>query len=194
MRARAALFCWSFAAVGAVAGCGQRDASIVAVPIGSGPVFRPPSLSLATRAAQSVGRLDCGARATRRFGAHVELFARGRGMVVPAGIGIAPPRIRDGAYVDGGRCHYPLRTREPTGVIEIAHGTRATVGDLFALWGQPLGRRRMAAFSGRVRAAVGGRDWRGDPREIALTKHAQVVLQVGPPIAPHARYCFPPGM
>jgi hypothetical protein len=45
-----------------------------------------------------------------------------------------------------------------------------------------------------VRAAVGGRDRRGDPRAIALTAHAQVVLQVGPPIAPHARYRFPPGL
>jgi hypothetical protein len=194
MRPRVTLLCSSLAAAWAVAGCGQRDPSIVAVPIGSGPAFRPASLSAATRVARSVGRLDCGATATERFGAHVELFARGRAMIVPAGIGIAPPRTRDGAYVDAGRCDYPLRTREPTGVIEIAHGTRTTVGDLFALWGQPLGRRRLAAFSGRVRAAVAGRDWRGDPREIPLTPHAQVVLQVGPPIAPHARYRFPPGL
>jgi hypothetical protein len=194
MRPGAVLFWWSVAGLWSVAGCGQRDPSIVAVPIGSGPAFRPPSLSPATRAGRSVGRLACGAVASGRFGAHVELFARGRAVIVPAGIGIAPPRLRDGAYVDGGRCSYPLRTREPTGIVEIVPGTRATVGDLFALWGQPLGRRHLAAFSGRVRAAVGGRDRRGDPRAIALTAHAQVVLQVGPPIAPHARYRFPPGL
>jgi hypothetical protein len=113
---------------------------------------------------------------------------------VPAGIGIAPPRRRDGAYVDGGRCHYPLITREPTGVVEVAHGTRATLADLFALWGQPLRRDRLARFAGSVRAAVDGNRWRGDPRAIPLTRHGQIVLQVGPPIPSHARYTFPVGL
>ena len=51
-----------------------------------------------------------------RFRVHLELFARGLVLLVPAGIGVAPPVERDGAYVLGGRCLYPLRTREPTGV------------------------------------------------------------------------------
>ena len=46
---------------------------------------------------------------------HVEFFARGKVMVVPAGIGVAPPLRRDGAYVRGGRCRFPLSTTEPTG-------------------------------------------------------------------------------
>ena len=53
---------------------------------------------------------------------HVELFANRRVVIVPAGIGIVPPLRRDGAYVLGGRCSYPLRTREPTGVVEVAGG------------------------------------------------------------------------
>ena len=122
------------------------------------------------------------------------MFARGRVVVVPAGIGIAPPHETDGAYVDDGRCHYPLRTREPTGLIEIAAGTAATVGDLFDLWGQALGPRRLAGFSGTVLAHVAGREWRGDPRAIPLARHAQIVLQVGPRIPPHPSYRFPSGL
>jgi hypothetical protein len=202
VRRRAVLLACGAAVAVAVSGCAGApdvaivapDASIVATPIGTGKAFRPAPLSAGARDAQPVAGLRCGAVTGRRFGAHIELFARGRVVVVPAGIGIAPPHRRDGAYVDGGRCHYPLRTREPTGVIEIEHGTRASVGDLFDLWGQPLSRRRLAGFSGDVRAAVGGREWRGDPRAIPLTPHAQIVLQVGPRIAPHPSYRFPPGL
>jgi hypothetical protein len=127
-----------------------------------------------------------------RFKVHLELFAGRRVVLVPPGIGVAPPRVRDGAYVRGGRCTYPLVTREPTGVVEVESGGRQrTLGDLFAVWGQPLGRRRMAGFRGRVSAFVGGHRYKDDPRTIPLTRHAQIVLEVGGYVRPHATYRFP---
>jgi hypothetical protein len=128
-----------------------------------------------------------------RFGVHLELFANKRIVLVAPGIGIAPPRTREGAYVRGGRCTYPLLTREPTGVVEVA-GRGRTLGDLFAVWGKPLSKSRMAGFRGRVRAFVGGKPWRGDPSDIPLRRHAQIVLEVGGYIRPHATYRFPPGL
>jgi hypothetical protein len=126
---------------------------------------------------------------------HLELFAARRVVLVPPGIGIAPPRTRDGAYVRGGRCSYPVRTREPTGVVEVeTNGRPKTLGDLFAVWGQPLSRRRMAGFSGSVSAYVGGRHWRADPRAIPLRRHSQIVLELGGYVKPHAAYQFPPGL
>jgi hypothetical protein len=114
---------------------------------------------------------------------------------VAPGIGVAPPRTREGAYVRAGRCSYPVRTREPTGVVEVAAGGRGyTLGDLFALWGQPLGPDRLGAFRGPVEAYVDGRRRGGDPRRIALTRHAQIVLEVGGHVPPHATYHFPPGL
>ena len=115
-------------------------------------------------------------------------------MIVAAGIGIAPPRRREGAYVRGGRCSYPVRTREPTGVIEVEPGSAATLGDLFALWGQPLSRRRIGSFRGPVRAYVDGRRRRGDPRRIPLRPHGQIVLEVQGYVPPHPSYRFPPGL
>jgi hypothetical protein len=131
---------------------------------------------------------DASARAT----AHVELFARGLGVVVPAGAGLAPPRRRAGAYVRGGRCSYPLRTTEPTGLVELRRGTRATLGDLFALLGQPLSRERMASFRGPVRAWVDGRPWHGAPGALPLRPGGQVVVAIGRGRVPvHAAYEFP---
>jgi hypothetical protein len=125
---------------------------------------------------------------------HVELFAAGRVVIVPAGIGIARPHRRAGAYVHGGRCSQPLRTREPTGVVEVRAGTRATLGDLFAIWGRPLRRDRLAGFRGRVRAYVGGRRFAGGPAAIPLHRHAQIVLAVGPRVPVHPAYVFPTGL
>jgi hypothetical protein len=120
-----------------------------------------------------------------RFGVHLELFAERRVVLIPPGVGIAPPRRRTGAYISRGRCWYPLRTREPTGVIEVeARSPIKTLGQFFAIWGQPL----------RGRAYVNGRLQRGDPRAIRLTRHAQIVIEVGGYVRPHATYRFPPGL
>jgi hypothetical protein len=66
-----------------------------------------------------------------------------------------------------------------------------TLGDLFAIWGEPLGPRRMASFRGSVRAFVGGRRVEGDPAGIRLRDGAQIVLQVGGYIPPHRTFLFP---
>jgi hypothetical protein len=177
-----------------LAGCGSASAPSPTgvAPRGTGPDYELGSLSAWTARALPVGELRCrpGRRVTHW--AHVELFARGRVLLLPAGIGIAPPRSRDGAYVSGGRCRYPVWTDEPTGLVAVSGVAR--VGDLAAVWGRPLGPARLAGFRGPVRAWLDGRAWRGDPRDIPLRRHAQVVLQAGAPtVAPHARYRFPAG-
>jgi hypothetical protein len=139
--------------------------------------------------------MRCTAAERPRHGVHLELFARRRVVLVAPGIGVAPPRTRTGAYVRGGRCSYPVRTREPTGVVEVeTRGAARTLGQLFAVWGQPLSPRRMAGFGGRVRAYVAGRRWTKDPRSIPLRRHAQIVLEVGGYVPPHHSYRFPPGL
>jgi hypothetical protein len=155
-------------------------------PIGVGPGFRPPAAPAAVLSGEPVGRFRCAAIGGRRFGAHIELFVRRRVLLVPAGVGVAR----------GGRCSYPLRTREPTGVVEIRSGTHATVGDLFRLWGQPLGGTRLAGFRSRapLLAFVGGRRWHGDAAAIPLSRHAQIVLELGGYVPPHPRYLFADGL
>src|SRR5206468_1998975 len=97
------------------AGAGQP----VPTPIGVTRDYRLPPSGAAVRAGRPVGGLTCARTRTLRFRVHLELFARRLVVLVPAGIGIAPPSRRDGAYVVGGRCLYPLSTREPTGVVEV---------------------------------------------------------------------------
>jgi hypothetical protein len=50
------------------------------------------------------------------------------------------------------------------------------VGAVFRSWGQPLSATRLASF-----------------RAVPLTRHAEIVLEVGPHVPPHSSYAFPPG-
>jgi hypothetical protein len=184
-----------------MAGCGSRDEprlppDVVPVGVGTGEAYRPPPLSAAARHGRAIGRLRCARASAKRTGAHVELIVHGRLVLLPAGVGVAAPQRRRGAYVLSGRCTYPVRTREPTGVVELAQlsGGPVSLGELFAVWGQPLGPFRLAGFRGGVATWVNGKRHRGDPRSVALTRYAVIVLEVGRRIPPHASYSFPPGV
>ena len=84
-----------------------------------------------------------------------------------------------------------IRTLDPAGVVEFDR-TDLRLADLFEIWGEPLGPRRMAAFRGPVSAYLAGRRVTGDPIEIPLRDGAQIVLQVGGYIPPHPSFTFPP--
>jgi len=118
--------------------------------------------------------------------------------VVPAGIGVAKPVVRKGAYVTGGRCSYPARTLEPTGLIQVAAGSRLTLGQFFDLWGWPLTRTRVLRFRSprdrRISVFVDGKRTESDPRDVRLRRHAAIVIEVGGYVPPRSRYLFPPGL
>jgi len=128
--------------------------------------------------------------------AHIEVFAANHVVVVPAGVGVAPALRRRGAYVRGGRCVYALRTYEPTGLVLLGSGAARTLGQFFDLWGQPLDRHRVAGFHVRPGAGVvvfaWGIQWPGNPRSLPISSDAQITVEIGPYVRPHARYMFPP--
>ncbi len=164
--------------------------------VGLGPRFRPgPTGGLVARAAPVDG-MSCEPRARIVAVAHVEMFADGRVVVLPAGIGLAPPLRRHGAYVRAGRCVYPMRTVEPTGLVLLASGSTRTLRGLFDLWGERLSARRVAGFrapaGGRVSVFIDGVLWRGSPGSAPIAAGAQITIEVGPHVPPHTRYTFPP--
>lgn len=203
MRAHALPGCAAAAATIVLSGCGagagagnpgRRDAgqripaALVreARPIGRGARFHPPAGGPVLGA--------CRRGLGQRDAVHVELFAANRVVLVATGIGTRPPRRLDEGRIAAARCYGALVTLEPTGVVLIRRGSRLTVADLFRSWGQSLGRQRMASFSGHeVAAFVDGRRRDGPVGRIALRRHAEIVLEVGPHVPPHAAYLFPPG-
>jgi len=155
--------------------------ALVPVPVGVGPRFQPaPAAHGACRA----GSVQAGRRM------HLELFAAGRVVLVPAGIGLRGARFRYGRAV-GARCRTALWTTDPSGIVRFT-GTR-TLGDLFRVWGRTLAPNRLLDFPGRVRLYRNGDRLPLDPRRLALRDGDELVLEVGPYIPPHRSYLFPHG-
>jgi hypothetical protein len=185
--------------LGLLAGCGAgtpgepgipRTLTLEARPIGRGPAFHPPARGPVIGA--------CRRRLGRRYGAHVEVFAENRVVLIAAGIGTRPPRGFSAGRISRAGCYGDLVTVDPTGLVLVRPGARATVGDLFRSWGRRLSARAIGAFAqppgARVRAFVAGQPWPGAPGAIPLTRHAEIVLEVGPLVPPHVRYTFPLGL
>jgi hypothetical protein len=175
-------------APGAAAAQQAIPAALVAQarPIGRGAAFHPQ----ARGSVPGICRASLGAR----DGVHVEVFAANRVVLVAAGIGVRGPVTRSAGRITGARCYGDLVTLEPTGVVLVTPGSRLTVGDLFRAWGQPLSGRGLLSFRGRVSVFVDGHERSGPAGRVPLTRHAEIVLEVGPHVPPHPAYHFPPGV
>jgi len=158
-------------------------------PVGTGPRFQPPVSGPVNG--------SCAAALGARNGVHVEVFAANRVLLVPAGIGTGAPRGELDGRIVRARCYGALVTLDPTGVVLVRPGARLTLTDLFRSWGQPLSADQLATFSAvagaQVSVYVNGKRWHGEPAAVPLSRHAEIVLEVGPHVPPHSSYTFPPG-
>ncbi len=195
----------------ALAGCGASTQTTTTghwrplppdyVPVGIGPTaaWRPAPTSAAVRAGAPTANASCSSTKGPRYGAHLEVFVDDHVLAIPAGIGIEPPFTKQNTgRLTGGRCFYPAITTDPTGVIELTTNGAHTLGQLFAIWGQPLTATRLASFRISAHrplvAYVGTRRWTGSPAAIILRRHTRVVLELRSRIPPHRTYVFPPGL
>jgi len=185
------------AACGPAGQAGARPASSAipsallseARPVGVGPRFHPPLSGQVSGSCQpALGPRD---------GVHVEVFAANRVLLLPAGIGTRPPRASLDGRITAARCYGALVTLDPTGVVLVRPGAELTLGALFSSWGEPLSRIRLASSIAAARTTVtvhvDGRPWPGAPAAVPLTRHAEIVLEVGPHVPPYSSYAFPTG-
>jgi hypothetical protein len=150
-------------------------------PVGPAPKYTPPARTAAVHAGAPVGAFRCGS-AGKAFRIHLEVFVDRKVVIVPAKIGVS----------DKG-CRYPVSTDRPDGIVRVAPGLR--LGDLFRVWGFPLGLRRLGWFGSKtpLRAYVGGKLVHGPASQIVLTPHAQIVLELGGYVPPHPTFLFAGG-
>jgi len=117
--------------------------------------------------------------AVEHIHAHLGLFDRGRGVEVPAGIGIP----------NGSNCLYWVHTHRSDGFIHIESPARRafTLGQFYDVWGFTLSSTQAggvrASRGHTLRVWVNGTLWRGDPRAIVLRDRQSIVIQAGPPFA-----------
>lgn len=154
-------------------------------PIGRGPRFTPKVTGPVPE--------PCEPRLGPRAAAHIELFGANRVVLLATGIGTGGPRRTVAGRIVSARCFGKLVTLDPTGTVYFRPNSGATVGDLFAAWGQPLSDTRIASFTGRsVTVYVNGRRRHGAAATVPLRAGDEIVLEIGPHVPPHTRFIFPP--
>ena len=168
------------------------------VPIPSAPPLAGPS---AKTAGQPVDGIHCDTSEHVLFHihAHLTIIVNGSPRQVPAAIGIPEPRAQNspqGQFVSSGKCFYWLHTHAADGIIHTEspiHRTY-TLGNFFDEWGQPLGPGQVGPAKGHVTAIYNGKAYQGNPRDIPLTEHAQIELQVGTPLVAPESITWPNGL
>lgn len=115
--------------------------------------------------------------------AHVAIYDHGVEKLLPAGIGISSD------------CITWLHTHDERGILHIESPTvrTYTLGNFFAVWGQPLSATRVGPAEGAVTAFVDGAPFAGDPATIALGDKQAIQLDVGEPVVAAQAYVWPGG-
>jgi hypothetical protein len=131
--------------------------------------------------------------------AHLTVFVHGSARRIPYGVGIPGAQVSAtplGPYVAAGTCFYWLHSHAADGIIHIESPVQRTytLGNFFDVWGQKLSPDEVGPVSGPVTALYNGQVFRGNPRDIPLTKHAQIQLDVGRPLVAPVTIRFPAGL
>ena len=131
--------------------------------------------------------------------AHLTVFVNGQARQVPAAIGIPGAVAQStpaGPAIAQGTCFYWLHTHAADGIIHIESPVHRsyTLGNFFDEWGQPLSTSRVGPASGHVVAIYNGQVFQGNPRDVPLTAHAQIQLEVGTPLVAPEQITFPAGL
>ena len=116
---------------------------------------------------------------------HLDLYVNGKKVTLPALIG-----IYDNSYLT------ELHVHDNSGVIHVESPVQKTftLGQLFGEWGVKLTANCVGSYCGHVKWWVNGTRITGDPAQLDLRAHQEIVIAAGPPplVVPKS-YKFPAG-
>jgi hypothetical protein len=126
---------------------------------------------------------------------HLRILFNGAEVTVPAGIGVGTPwGVDPTGFVVTGACFAWLHVHDTSGVVHIVTPEERsfTLGQLFEVWGQPLGVGSALGYHGSLVVLVNGTRVDGDPRAVILGNLENIVLELGTPpaVPPPALYEF----
>ncbi|MFN2595237.1 MAG: hypothetical protein ABR579_10160 [Actinomycetota bacterium] len=142
----------------------------------TGDAVWPPELKFLRQRLEDIGLPALSSEGTvLHIHQHLDIFVGGRKVPVPAGIGIAS----DDSFIA------PLHTHDTTGIMHVESNVRRsfTLGQFFDVWGVRLDGDCIGGYctgGGRTLSAyVNGATYTGNPRDIELTSHEEIVLDFG---------------
>jgi hypothetical protein len=120
--------------------------------------------------------------------AHLAIFINGQPRSIPLAVGmVAPASVQQSAQGDfatgSPTCLYWLHVHAQDGVVHIESPTPKVyeLAQFFAVWHVPLTANQIGSYKGTVSATVDGKPWTGNPEQIPLKEHTQIVLNLGGP-------------
>lgn len=121
-----------------------------------------------------VAGIECASSEAYHVHAHLAIIRDGRMLAIPAQIGIP------------NACTYALHTHDESGEIhvEATARTRFTLGQFFAVWGQPLSATNIAGLTGQdiavfIQDGTALSRYTGDIGDIELSSHRSITIQIG---------------
>ena len=168
------------------------------VPIPNGPALASTATKATGQPVDGI-RCDTSEQVLFHIHAHLTVFVNGSPRQVPAGIGIPGAQAQNtpqGTFISNGTCFYWLHTHAADGIIHTESPVRRTftLGNFFNIWGQPLGPSQVGPAKGHVTVIYNHKVYHGNPRDIPITKHAQIQLQVGTPLVAPGSITWPSGL
>jgi hypothetical protein len=169
-----------------------------AVPVPAAAALAGTTTAVTGHAVDGIG-CDSAEQTLFHIHAHLAIFVNGSARQIPAAIGIPGAQAQataQGPFIATGTCFYWLHTHAADGIIHIESPVRRvyTLGNFFDEWGQPLGPGQVGPAAGHVVALYNGKVYQGNPRNIPLTAHAQIQLEIGTPLIAPQPISFPSGL
>jgi hypothetical protein len=118
---------------------------------------------------------------------HLDVYANDKKVTVPALIGIDSAA---GFLTE-------LHTHDATGIVHVESPTKSsyTLGQFFGEWGVKLTSRCLGRYCGKLNWWVNGTKLTGNPAQLVLKSHQEIVISAGPPpFNPPKSYKFPQGL
>ena len=171
-----------------------------------GDITFPKGASPSGGKGQDVSGLNCvkPVKSSPAYGfTHLNLMVDGQKIAVPDDIGqiiAGSSGIGDPATREVG-CNYPLTTTDTSGKIRTKPDSVIpyTLGQFFAIWGQPLTTTNVAGYSGKpikifIRDGNVLTEYTGAPEAVPLTDNREVTIQVGSALSeiPNIEWKNPP--
>jgi hypothetical protein len=138
-----------------------------------------------SRAVRDGVSCSAGEGTVQHLHAHLAVYVDGVLRPIPVGVGVVVPSItRRGTpaeFAKATRCYYWLHVHDRDGIVHIETPTTGpyTLGQFFAVWGQPLTTSRVAGATGTVTVLVDGRVVDGDPADVVLRRRESIQIDVG---------------
>lgn len=160
-------------------------------PLVAGTLYNTAAWPVWWGTGKPVGAVNCLASAAWHKHMLISIYSNGKRLGFPDGIG----RVHAGCYHA-----YEMHVHDVTGIVHMEADTPKNfkLGDWFTLWQQPLGRDGAAGLPGPVRFYVieNGKitRWDGNPADIPMVAHREILIVSGTPLATVPKYAWPLGI